>query len=419
VAGATRADLVARNTRLLVGAQVMLWGSAGSFAAFGPISVFDLRHRESLVGVMLALYHLGVATGAVMMGRVMDRAGRRPGLAASYALLATGGLAASVSVAAGSVPGLLAVGAVFGVGAAGALLGRTAVADMYPAERRGRAVGNLVVVGTIGAIGGPPLAGGFHALARRLDLFEPLAGPWLLIPLLCLVGLVFVLRLRPDPRDLAVDDAGPSEVGRRPVEILRLRPGTVAVVSIGVAQAVMVTFMSIIPVVVHSHGAAELTVSLIVSGHLAGMFAFSQVVGMALDRWGRRVGLLAGAVTSATGVLLGGFAGGTFLPGVGLFLIGVGWCAAYLGSTAVISDLSGPAERGRALGLADLVAALSAATGVLGGAFLLGATSIGVVAVAALILLTLPLLLLAPLQEAGPGQWPQAAPAVIRRSPTV
>jgi MFS family permease len=223
----------------------------------------------------------------------------------------------------------------------------------------------------------------------------------------CLVALGLVFALRPDPRDLAVMVDAPA-AGRPPTEIFRLRPGLVAVVCIGVAQAVMVTFMSIIPVVVHSNGASEITISLIVSGHLGGMFAFSQVVGLALDRWGRRVGLLAGVVTSATGVVLGAFAGGTILSAIGLFLIGVGWSAAYLGSTAVISDLSGPAERGRALGLADLVAAASAATGVLGGAVLLGATGIGVVGTVGLALLSLPLLLLAPLQEAGPGRWPQA-----------
>ena len=410
---ATRQDLVARNTRLLAGAQVMLWSSAGAFAAFAPITVFDLSHRESLVGVMLGLFNVGQVAGALILGRLMDRAGRRAGLITAYGVLIAGGVMASAFVAADSVVGLLLVGPVFGFGAAGALLGRTAVADMYPPERRGKAVGNVVVFGTIGAIGGPPLAGGFHSLAERVGLPEPLMGPWLLIPLVCLVALGLVFLLRPDPRDLAVTMDAPA-AGRPPTEIFRLRPGMVAVVCIGVAQAVMVTFMSIIPVVVHSQGAAELTVSLIVSGHLGGMFLFSQVIGLALDRWGRRVGLLAGALTTAAGVVLGGFAGGTFLPAVGLFLIGVGWCAAYLGSTAVISDLSGAAERGRALGLADLVAALSAATGVLGGAFLLGATNIGVVAVAALILLSLPLLLLAPLQEAGPGRWPQAVAAIRR-----
>jgi MFS family permease len=387
----------------------MLWGSAGAFATFGPISVFDLSHREGLVGVMLGLFNLGVAVGAILAGRVMDRAGRRPGLVASYGLLVVGGVAAFVSVAARSVAGILAVGGIFGLGAAGALLGRAAVADMHPPQRRGRAVGNLVVAGTIGAVGGPLLAGLFHTLALRADLFEPLAGPWLVIPLLSLVALALVVRLRPDPRELAA--VGPEASGetRPPSAILRLRPGIVAVVCIGVAQAVMVTFMSIIPVVVHRHGATELTVSLVVSGHLGGMFAFSQVVGVGLDRWGRRAGLLGGAVTLAVGVLLGGFAGGTFLPALGLFLVGVGWCAAYLGSTAVISDLSGPTERGRALGLADLVAALAEATGVLGGAFLLGATSLGVVSAVALGLLALPLALLAPLREPGPGQWPQAA----------
>lgn len=395
----------------------MLWSSAGAFAAFGPITVFDLSHRESFVGVMLGLFNVGQVGGALFLGRLMDRAGRRPGLIVAYCVLIAGGVIASASVAAGSVVGLLLVGSVFGFGAAGALLGRAAVADMYPPERRGKAVGNLVVFGTIGAIGGPPLADSFRTLAQRGGL-EPLVGPWLLIPLVCLVALALVFALRPDPRDLAVTVDAPA-AGRPPTEVLRSQPGTVAVVSIGVAQAVMVTFMSIIPVVVHSHGATTLTVSLIVSGHLAGMFVFSQIIGAALDRWGRRAGLLGGALTSAVGVALGGFAGGTFLPALGLFLIGVGWCAAYLGSTAVISDLSGPAERGRALGLADLVAALSAAIGVLGGAFLLGATNIGVVAVAALAVLVLPILLLAPLREEGPGRWPQAAIPAVRQQPGV
>jgi len=396
----------------------MLWSSAGAFAAFAPITVFDLSHRESLVGVMLGLFNVGQVAGALILGRLMDKAGRRAGLITAYGVLIAGGLMASGFVAAGSVIGLLLAGPVFGFGAAGALLGRTAVADMYPPERRGKAVGNLVMFGTIGAIGGPPLAGAFHALAQRTGLSEPLIGPWLVIPLVCLVALVLVVSLRPDPRDLAVSVRAPA-AGRPPTDILRLRPGMVAVVCIGVAQAVMVTFMSIIPVVVHSHGGSEITISLIVSGHLGGMFAFSQVIGLGLDRWGRRAGLLAGVVTSAIGVVLGGFVGGTVLSAIGLFLIGVGWSAAYLGSTAVISDLAGPAERGRALGLADLVAAASAATGVLGGAFLLGASGIVVVGTVALALLSLPLLLLAPLQEAGPGRWPQAALAAARGEPTV
>jgi hypothetical protein len=60
---------------------------------------------------------------------------------------------------------------------------------------------------------------------------------------------------------------------------------------------------------------------------------------------------------------------------------------AYVGSTAVISDLAGPAERAGALGLMDLVASVAAATGVLSGAALLQATGLVILGLAALALL--------------------------------
>jgi MFS family permease len=157
----------------------------------------------------------------------------------------------------------------------------------------------------------------------------------------------------------------------------------------------MVTFMSVIPVVLHSHGSSEITVSLVISLHLAGMFAFSSVVGAALDRWGRRPGLLVGIALTAAGVLLAVPEGSTVLPSAGLLLIGVGWSFSYIGSTAVISDLAGPTERAGALGLTDLVAALAAATGVLSGAALLQVTGLLAVAFAALALLVIPIALLA------------------------
>lgn len=90
------------------------------------------------------------------------------------------------------------------------------------------------------------------------------------------------------------------------------------------------------------------------------------------------------------------------VPAAGLLLIGVGWSAAYLGSTAIISDLAGPAERAGALGLMDLVAALAAAGGVLSGAALL------VLGIAGLALLAGPAALLA-LRERAPAMPPGPA----------
>jgi MFS family permease len=199
-----------------------------------------------------------------------------------------------------------------------------------------------------------------------------------------------VASVRPDPRELAAGRAGGAGPERPPRAVLRLRPASVAVIAIAIGQAVMVTFMSVVPVVVREHGAAPLTVSVVVSIHLAGMFALSQPIGAVLDRWGRRAGLLGGAVTSAAGVALGLVAASTPVATVGLFVIGVGWSAASLASTAVISDLTAPPERAGALGLADLIAAVSAAAAVFGGAALLEGPGFTVLSAAALGLLALP-----------------------------
>jgi MFS family permease len=400
-----RDHLVRRSTAMLVGAQVALWGSLGVFAGFGPITASDISDSASTVAVFFGVYYLGAAAAARLVGRWMDRVGRRPGLALGYVLLAVSGAVTFAATAARWTEGFVASGVVIGLGSGAALLGRAAVADMYPPERRGRAVGLLVVAGTIGAVGGPLLAAAVHALARSYALPDPLALPWLLVTGLALVALGFVLSVRPDPRRLAIGTAGDSPGVRSPGAVLRQRPAAVALVAIAVGQAVMVTFMGVVPALLRAHHEPGLTVSIVVSLHLAGMFALSPLIGAALDRWGRRTGLLAGALASAAGVGVGLVSTSPLVAAVGLVLIGVGWSAAYLGSTAVVSDLAAPSERAGALGLTDLVAALAAALGVLGGAALLQLAGFTALSVTGLALLLVPIGLLVPLREAAPGSW--------------
>ena len=404
-----RPRLVKRSFLLLAGAQAALLGALGVYAAFGPLATSDLTGRRSGAAILFGLYYLAAAVGAVTAGRLMDRAGRRPGLAAGYLLVIASGGVAFLAVAAGAYALLLASSMVLGAGVGAALLGRGAVADMYPPERRGRAVGLLVLAGTAGAVGGPFIGSWLHASVRGAA--SPLAAPFLAIPVLGAAALGLVLALRPDPRDLAVD-GGPSGPRRRPAEILRRHPALVAAVTIGIVQAVMVTFMSVIPVAVHDHGASELTVSLVVSLHLGAMFAPSPFFGVLLDRVGRRSGLVAGVLVTGAGVILGSTVAGVVPQSLGLVLIGAGWSAAYVSSTAVVSDLAAPAERGGALGLLDLVAAVAAGVGVLASAGLLELIELRGVGMVALALLVVPLGLLTRLREAAPGRW-ESEPDVV------
>lgn len=389
-----RRSLVRRTTLLLAGAQLSLWGAIGVFAAFGAILGPTLAGRDGEAAILFGLFYVGTAAGAPVAGRVMDRFGRRPGLAAGYVVLAAAGGLASFAATQGSLGWLRAAFLLEGVGVEAALLGRAAVADLYPPDRRGRAVGLLIMAGTIGAVGGPPLGGVVQALATAAGLPHPLALPWLLGSVLGIVALALVAALRPDPRDLALRAEGVRSRRRKPHEILLGRPGLVAVVTIAAAQAVMVTLMGVIPEIVHGHGATDLTVTLVVSVHLGAMFAFSPFLGSLLDSRGRRMGLLLGVALLGGGVILALAGPEPFPGGGGLLLIGVGWSAAYLGSTTVISDLTRPEERGATLGAADQVAGVAAAAGAIGAAFLFGATSFGVVAVAAMAVLAVPLALL-------------------------
>jgi MFS family permease len=274
---------------------------------------------------------------------------------------------------------------------------------MYPSERRGRVVGILVAAGTVGAIAGPPLVAGIERLA------DWNAAPWLLIPALELVGLALVLALRPDPRDLAVSElpASVTDAGRERSlrELLRVPPLRAAIVTMGVAQTSMVAVMGVAPVVIDQRGGSSLAIALVVSVHMAGMFALAPAIGVLLDRYGRRPGLLAGGTIAAAGALLGSFAHVTALVGVGMFLVGLGWLTCYLGSTAAISDLTQARERGGALGFTDLFTSLSAAVGGLAGGLVLESSGVAVVGVAMAALMVPALLLVLPLREPAPGRW--------------
>jgi MFS family permease len=134
-----------------------------------------------------------------------------------------------------------------------------------------------------------------------------------------------------------------------------------------VGHVMMVGVMTMTPVHVRSagHDAAHTlrVVGLILSAHIAGMFAFSPVFGWLADRVGRRpviglgVGLLLAACTVA------GTAGHhpTGLAG-GLMLLGLGWSAMMVAGSTLLSEAV-PAElRVSAQGLSDLTMGLAGAS---------------------------------------------------------
>jgi MFS family permease len=399
---APREALVRRNTILLGVAQAALWGVLAVWVATSPVHVADLAGERYWAGIAVAAYTLSAAIGALLGGRAMDRLGRRPGLVGGYTLIFAASVVMSISES--SLPGVLVATAALGFGGGIAHLGRGAVAEMYPPETRARWVGVVLLAGTAGAVGGAPLVA---VLGSALGEGSHNAVTWLSAAGLALIGVLCTAALRPDPRDLAIDvgPAGEARPRRRLGELFRQRPLRAALATVAVSQMAMTGIMGVASVVVHDHGGTSTASSVVVSLHLGAMFAFSPLIGVFLDRRGRKIGLLAGGAVAVAGALLGAVAQGTVLFGVGLFLVGIGWSGAYLGSTAVIADVTSASERQGVLGVVDLVTHGSSTLGALAGGFLLdtgGLTVLGLV-MGTILLPALGLVLA--LRETSPGRW--------------
>jgi MFS family permease len=390
-----RDRLVRRNTVLLAFAQGFVQTTFPVMLVIGGPAASRLSGREGAAGLLWGTYFLAAAGGAALIGRWMDRVGRRPGLLLAYVLVGVASAAAALSIRAGSFAGLLASTIPFGIALGGANLGRGAVADMYPTARRGRAVGILLAAGTIGAVGSPLLAAVIDEAAGEGSLL-----PWI-VPVLGAAGaLTCGLAVRPDPRDLAViEPAVESGAGRGPRELLRLPTFRTAVLAGAVGQMAMVGVMGVTPTALdHAHHGGT-TISLVISGHIAGMFAFAPLIGRWMDRAGRRAALVAGCATSIVGALLAASEANALVIGAGLVAIGLGWSATFLGATAVISDITAPNERAGALGFTDLLISLTSAAAGLGGGIVLEAAGYGPLGVAFAVLVAIALVLVARLRE--------------------
>lgn len=365
---------VRRNTVLLALSQGLSATTFPVLLIVGSVSAAEMTGHDSSVGVVNASYFVAAAAGAFVFGRAMDRYGRRPGLGVAYLLLAAAGGVCALAIAAESYRLLLAGAVLFGVAFGGANLARAAVADMYEPAHRGRAVGIVLAAGTVGAVGSPFIVAFLRGWADR-EAIDPGVLPWVIVPAAAIAAMACSFALRPDPRDLAIasGSAAPAAPVRRPRELLLVPQIRTAVLAAAVGQMAMVAVMGVTPIALHHHETSSTVVSTVISLHIAGMWAFSPLIGVALDRFGRRPGLIAGGAASIAGALLAA----TDTPGfvaVGLFAIGLGWSATFLGATAVISDLTEPAERGAALGFNDLLVSLSsAAAGLLGGLVFEGA----------------------------------------------
>ena len=129
------------------------------------------------------------------------------------------------------------------------------------------------------------------------------------------------------------------------------------------AHAAMVGVMIMTPLHME-HGHAELEViGLVISLHVLGMFAFSPVVGLLADRYGRPTTLVTGSVLLLAAMVLCARSpeGSSWQIFAGLFLLGLGWSFATVSASTLIAQHAPLEARTDVQGATDLVMGLTAA----------------------------------------------------------
>jgi MFS family permease len=369
-------DAQRRVVRTLVATQALGGVGVTTGIAVSSLLAAEIVDSDTLSGLPQTAQVVGAALMAFVLARVMDARGRRPGLALGYVVGLIGGALCIWSAVAESFSLLLLGTLMLGSATAVNSLSRYAATDLAQPSRRARALSVVVWATTLGAVLGPNLVGPAGDLAVAVGMPE-LAGPYA-VGLVGLVAaaLVMVVWLRPDPlllaREQAVrDGSAPDAVQRRTGvvaagRIVAANPRAMAsIAAIAAAHTVMVSVMVMTPLHMH-HGGAELDIiGFVISVHILGMFAFSPLVGWMSDRFGRSPVLVLGGLTLIAAVLLAGTtdAGPSSQLTVGLFLLGLGWSFALIGSSALLVDVVPLRDRPSAQGFSDLLMGLAAAGG--------------------------------------------------------
>lgn len=373
--------------------------SAGFIAAFTTNALVGvaLSGRTAMAGVPGAVYVLGQALGALVWSYAMERIGRRRGIGFGQLIGASGAVIAVSAMVAGSFP-LFLSGLVFvGIARSAVDLGRFAAAEVHLPERRGRAISNVVLGSTAGAVFGPLAIGPMGHLAATMRLPE-FAGSYLLVFGVLLVAAVLIFSgLRPDPRDIgrelaaAYPESSPSPTIRPLAQIIRQPEVIVAVATMVFAQMVMMVPMSITSVHMKAHLHPLTAISLVISAHAFGMYAFSLVSGRITDRWGRKFVIILGSAVLLVSCLAGASSAGVAPLVISLFLLGLGWNFAYVGGSALLADQLSPGERAKTQGFNDLLLNLLSAGSQVGSGAIYAKGGFGVMCLAAGALALVPL----------------------------
>jgi len=355
--------------RVLMAGQVLSGVGMGQTLSVGAILAADLSGSPGWSGMAATLATLGAASASIPLAKLASVAGRSWSLAAGAWLAALGAGVIILAATVRSFPLLLLGIFLIGVGTAVNLQARFAATDLSTSKTRATDLSLVVWATTVGAVGGPNLvtAGEQWGIAWGIPA---LAGPFLIAGVAQLsAGFAYRIFLRPDPLKIAMAqrmDASGTNGSGAPVVRDSAVFRRLAFITLALSHATMVSVMAMTPVHLVDHGATLAIVGFTISLHIAGMYALSPVFGFLADRLGRITVIVVGQALLALSLLTTGFGSESEAwVMVGLIVLGLGWSAATVAASALLTESTPLEVRTKTQGRSDVV---MSGSGALGGA---------------------------------------------------
>ncbi|MED3727654.1 MFS transporter [Priestia filamentosa] len=359
---------------LIVVVLSQIFGGAGLAAGItvGALIAQDMLGTDSVTGIPTALFTLGSAGAALLVGRLSQRFGRRSGLAGGFLTGGIGAIGVIISALTNSIGLLFASLLIYGAGTATNLQARYAGTDLANSTQRAKAISMAMVSTTFGAVAGPNLVDVMGEFAISIGV-PALAGPFILAAVAyILAGLVLFIFLRPDPLVVAnailevqnTTDNTPSELSSHSLSTNKKGIFAGAAVMV-LTQFVMIAIMTMTPIHMGHHGHGLNEVGLVIGFHVAAMYLPSLVTGFLVDKIGRTTMAIASGITLLASGLLAAM-GPADSMGVlitALVLLGLGWNFGLISGTAIIVDATSSSTRAKTQGSVDVLVALSGALG--------------------------------------------------------
>jgi MFS family permease len=358
-----RVELQKRTLRVLVSGQVVAAAALSAAVTVGAFVIQDILGQETpWGGISSATFTMGSAFMSQVLARKMSRRGRRVGLQYGYSLAIVGGLLAGYAVNRSSLPLFIFGLFLYGSGQASNLLSRYAAMDLAAPDQRSQAMSYILFGSTFGAVFGPVLIQPAEKFGEEIFGWSTYTGPWIASAFFFAFALLNVaIRLRPDPLEVSgglISQQGVGVVtpnlGVAFRTIFGIKNARVALTAMVISQVTMVAVMTMTPVHLKLHGHEDVS-PYVISLHIAGMYAFSPLVGKFADRRGKLLSIAVGGVLLLAATVMAALAGeAATLLWPSLWLLGIGWNFGLIGGSSLLVESVPEKTRVTVQGAADL-----------------------------------------------------------------